>query len=144
VVDDHGVGGRAERRRRRRGGCTSRRTDVPGAGDYSFPIGGGEEGGGGGDDDVPWGGAAVVPPGRYYVMYKAPRGYRIGGNVLPVDRRPPATASGAEGGGEEEFECIPRGGKGLGYAVEAFTSGAGCCAAAAAVVAAWARTPSSL
>jgi hypothetical protein len=27
------------------GGGTSRRTDVPGAGDYSFPIGGGEEGG---------------------------------------------------------------------------------------------------
>ena len=47
------------------------------------------------------------------------------------------------GGGEEEFECVPRGGEGLGYAVEAFASGVGCCAAAAAVVAAWARTPSS-
>ena len=71
------------------------------------------------------------------------RGYRIGGNVFPLDRRPPATASGAEGGGEEEFECVPRGGEGLGYAVKAFASGVGCCAAAAAVVAAWARTRSS-
>ena len=43
--DDADAGWSAKRRRRRRGGGTSRRTDVPGAGDYSFPIGGGEEGG---------------------------------------------------------------------------------------------------
>jgi hypothetical protein len=75
----------------------SRRTDVPGAGDYTFPI---ED-----DDDA----------GRYYVMYEAPSGYRMGGNVLPLGRRY------VEGG--DYYECVPRGGEGLGYVDEVYLVG---------------------
>ncbi|KAL3783416.1 hypothetical protein HJC23_002843 [Cyclotella cryptica] len=50
----------------------------------------------------------TIPSGRYYVMYEAPRGWRLTGNVLPLERR---EMNYGEGGGS--YECIPRGGNGV-------------------------------
>ncbi|KAL7537967.1 hypothetical protein ACHAWF_005955 [Thalassiosira exigua] len=66
-----------------------KRSDVPEAGRYEFPI------------------DARTVPGRYYVMYKAPTDYRVSGNVLPLERK-----CTDEGG---YCDCVPRGGEGYDY-----------------------------
>jgi len=65
-----------------------KRTEVSEAGEYAFPL-------------------DTIDPGRYYVMYKAPKDYRLSGNVLPLERK--MTEDGAY------FECIPKGGEGDKY-----------------------------
>ena len=47
-----------------------------------------------------------IDSGRYYVMYMAPKGWRMSGNVLPLERR---AVLGEEG---EYYECVPKGGNG--------------------------------
>lgn len=68
-----------------------RSVENPQAGDYAFPLDG-------------------VKAGRYYVMYQAKNGYRISGNVLPLERKQ------AEDG--LNFDCIPKGGEGSEYMKE--------------------------
>jgi hypothetical protein len=86
-------------------------TDFPDAGRYEFRIRGE------GVDSSSIFSSSSLHRGRYYVMYKAPRGYRMGGNVLPLGR----TSSGGTGEEEDDddFDCVPRGGEGLGYVDEA-------------------------
>eukprot|EP00584_Thalassiosira_punctigera_P010578 CAMPEP_0172533962 /NCGR_PEP_ID=MMETSP1067-20121228/6500_1 /TAXON_ID=265564 ORGANISM="Thalassiosira punctigera, Strain Tpunct2005C2" /NCGR_SAMPLE_ID=MMETSP1067 /ASSEMBLY_ACC=CAM_ASM_000444 /LENGTH=1238 /DNA_ID=CAMNT_0013318687 /DNA_START=199 /DNA_END=3912 /DNA_ORIENTATION=- len=62
------------------------------AGLYSFPL-------------------ESVQAGRYYLMYTAPRDYRISGNVLPLERNAPF------------FDCLPGGGEGDVYLRQARTRG---------------------
>ncbi|KAL7515932.1 hypothetical protein ACHAWX_001001 [Stephanocyclus meneghinianus] len=50
----------------------------------------------------------TVPSGRYYVVYKAPRGWRLSGNTLPLGRKMLDT--------EGYYECVPQGGNGGAYA----------------------------
>jgi len=52
-----------------------------------------------------------VESGRYYLMYTAPRDYRISGNVLPLERNEPY------------FDCVPSGGEGDSYLQKARKSG---------------------
>ena len=47
-----------------------------------------------------------IKSGRYYVMYQAPRDWRMSGNTLPLAQR---VVEGDEG---EYIECIPKGGNG--------------------------------
>ncbi len=75
---------------------TLRRTEVPEAGSYCFPL-------------------ETVEPGRYYVMYKAPLNYRLSGNILPLESK--LTEDGAY------FRCIPHGGEGKSYLDEARRKG---------------------
>ena len=83
-------------------GISRRKTDDPIAGMYSFPIDGmGEE---------------YIRAGRYYVMFQAPMGYKIGGNTLPLGRichlevevSHVATVV-------DNIECNPGGGEGTNY-----------------------------
>jgi len=67
-------------------------TEDESAGLFSFPI-----------DEV--------ESGRYYMMYTAPRDYRISGNVLPLDRNEPY------------FNCLPSGGEGNVYLQQAKENG---------------------
>jgi len=75
---------------------SSKRTEVPHAGEYVFPL-------------------DLVSEGRYYVMYKAPPDYRLSGNVLPLERK--LTEDGAY------FDCVPRGGEGGEYLEEVLERG---------------------
>jgi len=52
-----------------------------------------------------------VESGRYYLMYTAPRDYRISGNALPLERNEPY------------FDCVPSGGEGDSYLQKARKSG---------------------
>ena len=52
-----------------------------------------------------------VKPGRYYIMYKSPKDYRLNANILPLDRK--------EGSGE----CLPKGGEGNGYIKDVYEKG---------------------
>jgi hypothetical protein len=58
-----------------------------------------------------------IPLGRYYVMYEAPKGWRVSGNILPLGRR--------EGlkDGEVYYECVPEGENGKLFVNRAQDSG---------------------
>ncbi|KAL7482504.1 hypothetical protein ACHAW6_008191 [Cyclotella cf. meneghiniana] len=58
----------------------------------------------------------TVPSGRYYVMYKAPLGWRLTGNVLPLDREEMENQTGS-------YECIPWGGNGGAFSEQARDEG---------------------
>jgi hypothetical protein len=45
----------------------------------------------------------TIPSGRYYVMYEAPRGWRVSANVLPLGRKE------MEKEGDYYYECVPEG-----------------------------------
>ncbi len=79
-----------------------RKTDDPIAGMYSFPIDGmGEE---------------YISAGRYYVMFQAPMGYKIGGNTLPLGRmRNLEMEAGNVATVVDNIECNPGDGEGTNY-----------------------------
>ena len=52
-----------------------------------------------------------VEPGRYYIMYKSPKDYRLNANILPLERK------------EDSGECIPKGGEGNGYIQDVYDKG---------------------
>lgn len=94
-------------------GGLAKRTDVSAAGIYEFPL-------------YSESSSFVVPPGRYYVMFTAPRNFRIIGNMLPLDRKQKqknkqSTNNNYAGAGDEEEEdttsvvCTPFGGEGNAY-----------------------------
>jgi hypothetical protein len=60
---------------------------------------------------------SAINSGRYYVMFEAPRGWRVSGNVLPLGRR--------EGfkDGEVYYECVAEGGEGTSFGERAKESG---------------------
>eukprot|EP00585_Thalassiosira_rotula_P004718 CAMPEP_0196138760 /NCGR_PEP_ID=MMETSP0910-20130528/6280_1 /TAXON_ID=49265 /ORGANISM="Thalassiosira rotula, Strain GSO102" /LENGTH=1149 /DNA_ID=CAMNT_0041399401 /DNA_START=95 /DNA_END=3541 /DNA_ORIENTATION=+ len=74
------------------GNVVVEQTEDESAGLFSFPI-----------DEV--------ESGRYYLMYTAPRDYRISGNVLPLERNLPS------------FNCLPSGGEGGVYSQQAKENG---------------------
>ncbi|KAL7510518.1 hypothetical protein ACHAXN_007418 [Cyclotella atomus] len=59
----------------------------------------------------------TIPSGRYYVMFEAPRGWRVSGNMLPLGRK--------EGfkDGEVYYECVAEGGEGTSFKEKAEESG---------------------
>ena len=60
----------------------------------------------------------AIPSGRYYVMYQAPKHWRMSANVLPLRRRRIV---------DEEigtyYECVPEGGNGQSYSEKARETG---------------------
>lgn len=100
-----------------RGGIQRRKTDDPAAGYFSFPIDGKGEG--------------FVRAGRYYVMFQAPEGYRMGGNILPLGRRRRSRSGSSveetvateeervNAGDDDGYECVPGGGEGIEYVEKA-------------------------
>lgn len=85
-------------------GGMAKRTDVPAAGIYEFPLISEN------DDNDP--DAFVVPPGRYYVMFTAPRDFRIIGNMLPLDRKKQQLGKQSD---SSSVMCNPFGGEGNAY-----------------------------
>jgi len=85
-------------------GGMAKRTDVPAAGIYEFPL---VSENNGNDSD-----AFVVPPGRYYVMFTAPRDFRIIGNMLPLDRKKQQLGKPSD---SASVMCNPFGGEGNAY-----------------------------
>ncbi len=92
-------------------GGLAKRTDVSAAGIYEFPL-------------VSENSSATlsfaVPPGRYYVMFTAPRNFRIIGNMLPLDRKPQQEDNQSRTN-DDVYEdatsviCAPYGGEGNAY-----------------------------
>ena len=96
-------------------GGLAKRTDVSAAGIYEFPLVS--------ENSSPSSSSFVVPPGRYYVMFTAPRNFRIIGNMLPLDRKPPqqednqSTTNDVDDTYEDATTviCNPFGGEGNAY-----------------------------
>jgi len=82
-------------------GISRRKTDDPIAGMYSFPI-----------DGM---GVDYIRAGRYYVMFQAPMGYKIGGNTLPLGRIRNLEVEASNVATVDSIECTPGGGEGTNY-----------------------------
>jgi hypothetical protein len=87
-------------------GISRRKSDDPIAGLYSFPI----------NDGM---GKEYIQAGRYYIMFQAPMGYKIGGNTLPLGRiRNLEMESNVVAGTVVDniiIECNPGGGEGTNF-----------------------------
>jgi hypothetical protein len=78
-----------------------KKTLNPYAGQYNFPL-------------------SSVSGGRYYVVYQAPKDFRVSGNVLPLDR---VNEQSNSQGKTTYFECLPRGGEGAEFGDKARETG---------------------